>query len=242
MPKPSNQSSTRSVLRWLAHYRPQQVVIETDSGEEHTLIVDQKSTKKWNGIYQNMMTLNACNARLLDAKGAVLSSMVIREVERSDERQMFEHAPATTQGVDIAAIIQTTAKTIVDAVTVTMNAMAQAHQTSFSELVKLSQQSNERAATLEREHVRDINERAERLAEREDEHEEERERIEAEREREREENSSLKELITPLLSAAAATAGPQLVDAIMNGKKSAAPVPAPAPKVDVKVTPVVPKA
>ena len=183
-------------------------------GERHRLVIDQKNTKRWDACFGNMVSLHACVARCLDSKDNVLDTMVIapRPVEAvdPDNGRPAVELPATNQGVDVAAIVNTVAQAITTSVKEAMSAMAQATAQSFSELTNFARASNERALISERERMRAIEERERRVQDEEERIEEERERAEEERERadqeredERAENANLKELMMPVLAAAA---------------------------------------
>ena len=231
--EPGRQPGKRSVLRWLAYYKPVVVEIETDMGERHRIVLDQKNTKRWDACYTNLITLHACVARCLDSKDNVLDTMVIapRPVDAAntgdnDDRPAVD-VPATNQGVDVAAIMNTFSEALVRGVERVADKIVEAQKTAFTELTAIAKASNERALISERERMRALDEREKRLEDEEERAEEERERreeerdrIEKERELEREENASLKEMMQPLFGAVAAAAGPAIVDAITTKKEA----------------------
>jgi gas vesicle protein len=221
-------SARRSFLRWVAHYKPVTVCVESDTGDEHRIVVDQKNAKRWDAVYQNAMSLNACVARCLDARENVLGTYVIRKIEKEDTRDVV-NAPATTGGVDIAAIINTVADACVRVAEKAMQASADAHKQSFTEMVNLAKEHSSRAKSLEEALHATLEERERRLDEAEERAEDERERVEKEREQEREESQGLKELMGPILAAA----GPQLVASILEKKSNGAPE-----KIKVEAKPV----
>lgn len=219
----SRQSGKRSVLRWLQHYRPVVVDVETDTGERERIVIDQKSTKRWDACYATMVSLNVCVARALDTKDAVLATYVIRErpdAEPEPNGAIVQH-PATTGGTDVAAIMNTFADALVRGVERVADKIVEAQRTAFTELTNIAKASNERALISERERMRALDDRERRIEEEEERAEEERaradderERIEREREQEREDNQGLREMMQPLLGAVAASAGPALVEAL----------------------------
>lgn len=241
--------SQRSVLNWLAYYKPIVVEIETDMGERHRLIIDQKNARRWHGCYANLVSLHAVVARALDAKDNVLDTKMIAPRPPStteDAAKATVDQPATHQGVDIAAIVNTVADAAIRIAETTMKAAAEAHKASFQELTALVRANNERSQALEKTVYAQLKEREDRIADEEerieDERvhaEEERARVEAERLAEREENREVFSIIKPLVEAAA----PELIQkgmAMLGGGKTSAngapkapaakPLPEPAPK------------
>src|SRR5277367_354298 len=193
--EPSRQPTERSVLRWLAYYKPIVVEIETDMGERERLVIDQKNTKRWHACYKTMMSLNACTARALDSKDNVLATYVVREKPQAQEERAGELVshPATTGGVDIAAIVNTVAQAITTSVKEAMSAMADATKQSFTELTNIAKASNERALISERERMRTLDDREKRLEDEEERLEDEREERGAEKEREAKEREAERE-------------------------------------------------
>lgn len=240
--QPSREPGKRSVLRWLAYYKPIVVEVVTDVGERERIVIDQKNTKRWDACYASMVAMNACTCRALDARDNVLGTYALREppaVASEEDRPAVEH-PATHQGVDVAAIMTTFGDILGRTVERVADKIVEAQKTAFAELTNITKASNERALISERERMRALDEREkrieaeeERAAEAREEAEEERERIEEEREREREENASLKEMVQPLLAAAA----PQIVGALFEKKDTSNGASAPA-KVAVEAKPV----
>jgi hypothetical protein len=233
--EPSRQPNQRSVLRWLAYYKPMVVEIETDMGERHRLVIDQKNTKRWAACYANMISLHACVARCLDSQDNVLDTMAIapKPVLQAEEAPSVS-IPATNTGVDVAAILNTFAEALSRTVERVADRIVDAQKVAYSELTAIAKTSNERALISERERIRALDDRERRIEEEEDKaaedrarREEEREREEREREQEREEMGSLKEMMQPLLAAAA----PSIVESLTKKKTvkiEAVPVPDPA--------------
>ena len=225
----SSAPSPRSLLHWLRYWKPATVVGVDDNGEETRLAVTS-GQQRYAVIAKSLNDLSCVSCRALDSKDAVLATLVLRIIENEAPSLPAVNSPATAGGVDVAAIVNTVAQACMAIVRDTLRESAAAHKESFIELVNLSKQSNERAATLERERSRDLDERRARIEDEEQRLDEEREAERTEREKETAEKEEMGEIIKPLLQ----MAGPELMKKLLSNGKAAPAVAAPAPSVKPK--------
>ena len=223
----SDAPTTLEMVRWFARHKPVVAVAVTDTGDEQRVMVDQKAQKRWHALLQNLTAINACTVRLLDSKDNVLATRVLRVVDNGGAGSVSAIGPATSGGVDVAAIVHTVATAITTSVKEVIVEMQRAHAVSFAEMVNITKIATADASEFRKMVNQDLQDRREAIEVEREEREREFEEREAEREKEREEHKEFGEVGKMLLE----MAGPELVKKFMNGKKE-------LPHVDVAAKPV----
>lgn len=196
----ATEPTDRSLRHWLAQWKPIYVIGIDEDDTEHRLAVS-KNAKRWDMMVKSLRDLDCARARAYDSNDNVLSTKTLRVVPSEGVAPM---GPATSGGVDVAAIIlhTTTALTssferILEAVAVkVVGEVTKAHATSFAEMVNITKVATSRLTELERTMHEDLMARREEL-------DAEKEEAAAEKENSR----ALDALMAPLVAAA----GPELV-------------------------------
>src|SRR5271157_3548841 len=137
--------TARSVKAWLANWKPVTVVGIDENEQEHSIPVP-KTGKRWDVVQKTLKDLDCTRVRALDSKDGVLATMRLRVVETEGVGAVGGVQPATSGGVDVAAIVAHTTtgivdgfKTLIEAVAVkVVGEITKAHATSMAEMVNIT--------------------------------------------------------------------------------------------------------
>lgn len=221
--------TNRSVKAWLAQWKPVNVIGIDENEEQHTVPVP-KHGKRWDVVVKTLRDLECTRARALDSKDGVLATLVLRVVESEGVGAVGGMQPATTGGVDVAAIVAHTTSGIVtgferliDAVAVkVVGEITKAHATSMQEMVNITKIATADAAEFRKMVHQDLLDRRKAVEVELEEREREFEEREAEREAARAESEQMGQVMAPLIQAAAPELTKKFFE-LMGGKKKELP-------------------
>jgi hypothetical protein len=201
----------RSIKAFLAQWQPLYVIGVDENSTEHR-IPTSKNTKKWDLMVKTLRELDCVRVRAYDRADAVLGTKVLRTIDTGPAGTVGGVTqPATSGGVDVAAIVAHTTtgivdgfKTLIEAVAVkVVGEITKAHATSMAEMVNITKIATADAAEFRKMVHEDLIARRKAVEEELEARELEFEEREAEREAARAESEQMGTVMAPLIQAAA---------------------------------------
>lgn len=231
MPEPQDPTD-RSVRAFLAQWKPVYVIGVDENDTEHRITV-AKNTKRWELVTKALRDLDCVRVRAYDSVDNVLGTKVLRVIPSDAGIAVPSIAPATSGGVDVAAIVRHTTEALtqgfnsmLDTVAVKVVAeVTKAHEVSTKEMVALVKVATEDSAAFRKMVLEDINARRQAIEDERSQRDEEREQDIAEREIELQDKATQTDIIKLIID----KAGPKVMEQVVGGIFNGAGAPPPKP-------------
>src|SRR5271165_304768 len=209
MSEPHTDPTDRSIKAFLAQWQPSYVVGVDENNTEYR-IPTPKNTKRWDLVIKSLRGLDCVRVRAYDHQDSVLGTKVLRTIDTGAAGTVGTVQPATSGGVDVAAIVAHTTSGIVDGFKTLMasnkevlDAISKSHSTSMSEMVAIVKIATADAAEFRKMVHEDLLNRRKAVEEELAAREQEFEDREAERDAARAEQEQMGAVLQPLITAAA---------------------------------------